>query len=80
MFKDFSKSSVIRTLRFEILTVFLLLIFISSSVILVFTYVKDSKSFDAVFHRTLNKLNESTVDRVECLLNEFKIMPEILSF
>jgi adenylate cyclase len=78
MFKNLFKRSIIRTLQFEILTVFLVLIFVSSSIIVGFTYVKDSKAFDIVFHRTMNKLNELIVDRIECLLNAFKIVPEVL--
>lgn len=68
----------VRTLRVEILTIFLALLSFSSIIIVAFTYVKDTKAFDAIFHQTMHRLNNVIVDRTVCLLAEFRRIPEFI--
>lgn len=71
-------SRLIRTLRLEILTIFLALISVSSIIILSFTYWKDSRAFNEVFHRSMHRLNTAVADRTSCLLGEYKRVPELI--
>ena len=74
----FWQSFFVRTLRVEILTIFLALISFSSIVIVSFTYYKDTKAFDTVFHQTMHQLNNVIVDRTTCLLAEFSRIPQFI--
>ncbi len=76
--RNFLQRFGIRTLRVEILTIFLALISFSSIIIVAFTYIKDTKAFDAAFHRTMHRLNNVIVDRTDCLLAEFRRVPEFI--
>lgn len=76
--KGFFKRFVVRTLRLEILTIFLTLLSFSFIVIVGFTYIQDTSAFDAVFHRSMYRLNSVIVDRTKCLLDEFRRVPEFM--
>jgi adenylate cyclase len=76
--RRFLERFAVRTLRLEILTIFLALISFSSIVIVSFTYIQDTKAFDAIFHRSMHRLNNVIVDRTSCLLAEFRRVPEFI--
>ncbi|HAB98623.1 MAG TPA: hypothetical protein DCE71_02225 [Parachlamydiales bacterium] len=76
--RRFLERFAVRTLRLEILTIFLALISFSSIVIIAFTYFRDTKAFDSIFHRSMNRLNNVIVDRTSCLLTEFRRVPEFI--
>lgn len=75
---NFLQRFAVRTLRVEILTIFMALISFSSIVIVAFTYIKDTKAFDVTFHQTMHRLNNVIVDRTGCLLAEFRRVPEFI--
>ncbi|MCC6128218.1 MAG: hypothetical protein IT584_03345, partial [Chlamydiae bacterium] len=75
---NFLQRSAVRTLRVEILTIFLALISFSSIVIVAFTYIRDTKAFDVTFHQTMHRFNNVIVDRTNCLLTEFRRVPEFI--
>ena len=76
--RRFLERFLVRTLRLEILTIFLALISFSSVVIVTFTYFRDTKAFDSIFHRSMHRLNNVIVDRTSCLLAEFRRVPEFI--
>ena len=76
--KGFFKRFVVRTLRLEILTIFLTLLSFSFIVIVGFTYIQYTRAFDAVFHRSMYRLNSVIVDRTSCLLDEFRRVPKFM--
>lgn len=74
----FLQKFLVRTLRVEILTIFLMLISLSSAIIISFTYIKDTKAFDEVFHQTMHRMNDVIADRSNCLLAEFSRVPQFI--
>lgn len=70
--------SIVRTLRLEILTIFLALLSFSSFVIIGFTYYADTKAFDKTFHRSTHRLNHVIAERTSCMLAEFRRVPEFI--
>lgn len=76
--KRLFQSFVVRTLRVEILTIFLVLLSLSSTIIIGFTYFKDSKAFDTTFHLSMHRLNSVVADRTNCLLSEYRRIPEFI--
>ena len=75
----FFQRFIIRTLRVEILSIFLALISFSSIVIVGYTYFRDTKVFDSIFHQRVHQLNNVIVDRTSCLLGEFRRVPEFIA-
>ncbi|MDP1608965.1 MAG: adenylate/guanylate cyclase domain-containing protein [Chlamydiales bacterium] len=76
--KRLFQSFIVRTLRVEILTIFLVLLSFSSAIIIGFTYFKDSQAFDKTFHLSMHRLNSVVADRTNCLLSEYRRIPEFI--
>lgn len=68
-----------RSLRIEILVIFLFLISISSITIISFSYYENSRSILKFSRKTIHQVSSLIVEKVDCLFHELQEIPEISS-
>lgn len=77
MFERFAKN---KTIRFTILSIFLLLISISSSVIIIYTYTQNAKSFRSLYSLTIKQVSTIIYDKIDCLIAEIQRVPQLADY
>lgn len=65
-----------RKLSTEILLVFLFLIAVSSSTIILFTYLRNNKLIRRLAEGTIYRISDVIVERVDCMLNDLATLPK----
>ena len=66
-----------RTIRFDILTIFLFLISALAFFIITFSYIKNSESILKIARRTIAEVSTSVVSKTECLLRNLERVPRV---
>ena len=76
-FTHFFSKLKYRKLRVDILSIFLFLISISSIAIIWFTHAKHSKAIIDLSKSTIERVNATITEKIDCLLNNLQELPEI---
>lgn len=74
MFERITKN---KTIRFTILSIFLLLISASSSIIILYTYSQTAKSFRSIYGITIKQVSTIVFDRIYCMVSEIQRVPQL---